>query len=338
MRGERVDRLRGAADREAQPSRTSLGPASAAESRALGEADDAREQAVRVRFWGVRGSYSVPGPSTVRFGGNTSCVEVSAGTQTVVFDAGTGIIGLGRDLIQRHGDRPGSVYIFLSHTHHDHIEGLRFFEPAYRPGWLCCIYGPGGHSLPLQERLAAAMSPAFFPVALSELPAHVSIHSLDGRNEVRVGSHRPAAGMVSVHCRAHPKLGVHLYRMQWNGRSLVYASDVEAPEGGREDVISLARGADLLIHDAQYTDAEYTRGDGGKAGWGHSTVRMAAEVARDAEVGQLVLYHHDPDHDDAQIRRLERQARSIFRNTQAAREGMVIELEGGEKRGLRTPD
>jgi ribonuclease BN (tRNA processing enzyme) len=250
-------------------------------------------------------------------------VEVSAAGRIFVFDAGTGIIGLGDQLIQRND--PQSVHIFLSHTHHDHIEGLRFFKPAYHPGWRCYVYWAGSGPKTLRRVLATVMSPWLFPVSMSDLPRPLGIRSLGISEDIRFRGARTAV-LAARHSRAHPKTGVTLYRLTCAGRSVVYATDVEAPEGGETDVVALARGADVLIHDAQYTDAEYHAGRLNRAGWGHSTVRMAAEAARAARVGELILYHHDPNHDDAEVRRLERWARRIFPRSRAAVEGLEIAL------------
>ena len=266
--------------------------------------------ALRIRFWGVRGSYPTPGPSTVEVGGNSSCVEITAGDHTLVFDAGTGLIGLGRDLVRRPGEP--TVHIFLSHLHHDHIEGLRFFAPVYSPEWSCHVYGAAsGAPDTLEKLLAQTMSPRLFPVSMSQLPAQLWIRNLKEREHLKFGSKVPTE-VIARFSRAHPKMGVTLYRITRNGRSVVYASDVESPKGGFEDVVALARGADVLIHDAQYTNEEYYGGHLNKAGWGHSTVHMAAQAARAANVGELILYHHDPEHNDAEIRRLEQLAQSIF--------------------------
>ncbi len=279
--------------------------------------------ALRIRFWGVRGSHPTPGPTTARVGGNSSCVEVTAGTHTLVFDAGTGIIGLGHELVRRNGD--STVHIFLSHTHHDHIEGLRFFQPAYEPDWRCHIYGAGSGPKTLERILSRLMGPRLFPVSLSELRARLLIRSLGKHARIRVGGSRQVI-VTARYSRAHPKAGVTLYRTTCAGRSVVYATDIEAPKGGHEDVVAFARGADVLIHDAQYTDAEYFEGRFNKAGWGHSTVRMAAAAARAAGVGELILFHHDPTHNDAEVPVLERLARTIFPRTRAAMEGLELRL------------
>jgi ribonuclease BN (tRNA processing enzyme) len=256
-------------------------------------------------------------------GGNSSCVEVVAAGRRLIFDAGTGIIELGRQMMREGSER--SAHIFLSHAHHDHIEGLRFFEPAYSCDWKFHLYGPGSGPGVLRDIFKKTMEPHLFPVSLEELPAKVHIEQLGAFTRLKFGS-KPTVTVTARHSRAHPKVGVMLYRVACAGRSVVYASDIESPLGGYEDVVDLARGADLLIHDAQYTDPEYHGGRVNKAGWGHSTVRMAAEVARDAEVGKLVLYHHDPTRTDAQVSRLEQLARSIFPRTEAAREGMELRL------------
>jgi len=257
-------------------------------------------------------------------GGNSSCVEVDTPTHTLVFDAGTGLIGLGRELIQRPG-RP-EVHLFLSHLHHDHIEGLRFFAPAYSPEWTCHVYGPTGRGAnSLARVLARVMSPRLFPVDLAQLSARVAMRELAPR------AHFALKGTPAVHIsarlsHAHPKVGVTFYRVESGGRSVVYATDVESQKGGFEEVVEHARKADVLIHDAQYTDEEYHGGHLNKAGWGHSTVRQAAEVAKAAGVGQLLLFHHDPAHDDAEVRRLEKIAQAIFPRSRAATEGLELQL------------
>jgi len=268
----------------------------------------------------------MPGPSTIAIGGNSSCVEISTADRTLVFDAGTGMIALGRDLLRRPG-RP-EVHLFLSHLHHDHIEGLRFFAPAYTPEWTCHIYGPrgeGANSLP--RILARVMTPRLFPVELSQLAADLAIQEIAPGARLRPGG-KPPVTVASHLSEAHPKAGVTFYRVECAGRSIVYATDVESARGGFDEVVEFARGADVLIHDAQYTDEEYFGGHLNKSGWGHSTVRQAAETAAAAGVHTLYLFHHDPAHDDAEVLRLEQVARSIFPESYAASEGLVLQLSG----------
>lgn len=276
-----------------------------------------------IRFWGVRGSHPVPGPRTAKTGGNSSCVEVSAGGRTVVFDAGTGIIALGHELLARGGRR--EVDIFLSHLHHDHIEGLRFFKPFYRQQWRCRLYGPATGEPNLEEHLAQTMHGRFFPVEMHELQAKIAVQRLAVGSRIALGG-RPRVVVEVGHTGAHPRHGSHLFRLTCGGRSVVYATDVEAPLGGFEDVVRFAHGADVLIHDAQYTEDEYFRPVDNRRGWGHSTVRMAAETAAAAGVGRLVLYHHDPCRTDVQIPALERLARRIFPQVTVAREGLTLHV------------
>jgi ribonuclease BN (tRNA processing enzyme) len=239
----------------------------------------------------------------------------------MIFDAGTGIIKLGYLLGKN--TRQSDLHIFFSHTHHDHIEGLRFFGPAYNKRWTCHLYGRG-RGTTMERVLRSAMKPHVFPVSLDELPGRIELHDLADQEDIELGGHPPVV-VTARHSDAHPKVGVLLYRIACGGRSVVYSTDVEAARGGHGDVVDFARGADVLIHDAQYTDEEYF-GKVNKAGWGHSTVRQAAETARDAGVGQLVLYHHDPEHDDRHIAKLEREACKIFPATCAAREGLEIAI------------
>jgi len=284
---------------------------------------------LQVRFWGVRGSRPVPGPATAKTGGNTSCVEIRIGTRSILFDAGTGIVPCGARLVRQQS--AGEVHIFLSHLHHDHIEGLRFFPPLYEKDWRCRVYGPETETGDFAERLRATMGGYLFPVAADDLPGKLDVRSLVDNEQVDLGG-TPALSVESAHSNAHPNFGVRLYRLRYGQRVIVYATDVEAPAGGFEEVVRFAAGADVLIHDAQYTDHEYSRAENGRTGWGHSTVRMAAEVARAAGVGRLLLYHHDPERKDADIPKMERAARAIFPRTKAAYEGLRVQVTGSDKK------
>jgi ribonuclease BN (tRNA processing enzyme) len=300
-----------------------------------------KEPSFRVRFWGVRGSYPTTGPNTLEFGGNTSCVEVQAAGRRLIFDAGTGIIPLGKELCN--GAAPASAaYVFLSHTHIDHVMGLCFFEPLLTPRAHTFILGPGASRGALTRSLRHLTHSHLFPVSLDELKGKKEIISLAGGEIIRFGSpgRRPkietarasngnrADELVITTCKssAHPLNGVMLYRVYFKGKSLVYATDVEQRNGGYPEIIEFARGADLLIHDAQYLHDEYTSNARPRKGWGHSTVEMAAEVARKAGVKRLALFHHEPTHDDDTMREIARQATGLFRSTVVAAEGMQIDL------------
>ncbi len=274
------------------------------------------------RFWGVRGSCASAGGHTVQVGGNTSCVEVRVGDQLFILDAGTGLRGLGAELMAR-GEKLDAT-LLLSHFHWDHIQGFPFFTPAYVPGNRLTVYGPERAAPRGDVRAAidAQMKAPHFPVGLEVMRAQLAFHALPAGACVPIG-----AATVSTAAACHPN-GCLAYRISAGGRSVVYATDTEHDtHSGAIDrnLLELARGADVLIYDAQYTDEEYR----GKRGWGHSTSAEGVRLARAAGVGQLVLFHHDPAHDDWQIACIEAEARALFEPTCAAREGLQITLDSG---------
>ena len=286
---------------------------------------DHENDTLSVKFWGVRGSHPAPGPRTVRYGGNTPCVEVRLGEQVIILDAGTGLIGLGRDLARRPrpAAAPQSYVLLLSHLHHDHIQGFPFFAPAYQPGVSLDVYGPEAFEQALEEVFSRNQNPPLFPVALREMGAAKHFHSLqDGEQIVLKGDIR----IRSMSSHAHPGR-LLIYRIEHRGLSVVYATDTEGYVGGDRRLAAFARGADLLIHDAQYTEEHYRGlkpGLPATQGYGHSTAEMACELAGAAGVKQLVLFHHDPGYDDDTITAIECRARQLFPGTLAACEGMEL--------------
>lgn len=299
----------------------------------------------KVKFWGVRGGYPMPGPTTVGFGGNTTCVEVQVGGHLIILDAGTGIIGLGRELLrerQAHG-QPIVATMLFTHTHNDHTQGFPFFQPAFLPSSTLYMFGPRMLHDDLEAVLSRAMLPSVFPVELDELPAMRVISSIrsnemlildDPKNPPQVCMWQqdcPSTSSSEVEIRAllshgHPKGGVLVYQIKFQGKHMVFATDTEDYRGMQTILVRLAQGADLLIHDAQYTSEEYTGGYTPKQGWGHSTWEMATEVGAAAGVKRLILTHHDPLHDDAFLEKIEQQAQESFPGCLLAREGMTIEL------------
>lgn len=296
-----------------------------------------------IRFWGVRGSHPVPGENTTRYGGNTSCVEVQAGEHTLIFDAGTGIIGLGRAMaIQAtRKKQPIKTALFFSHLHHDHTQGFPFFAPAYTSNARLDIFVPDMYARDPKTVLANVMSAPTFPVAFQHTGAEKNIHSLRQTQIVAITDggvaalHAPPSPLSEnvviirvMHSYSHPQ-GVMIYRVEFQGKSVVYATDTEGYVNGDQRLTAFASGADLLIHDAQYTEDHYLGNLVGAPvtqGFGHSTAAMACKVALDAKVGQLVLFHHDPNYADKTIAGIEREARSLFTNTVAAREGQIVSL------------
>jgi phosphoribosyl 1,2-cyclic phosphodiesterase len=277
--------------------------------------------ALQIQFHGVRGSLASPSADTAGVGGNTSCVEITAGEQRIVFDAGTGLRNLGERLIQT---GPSHTTILLSHLHWDHIQGLPFFTPLYVPGnRIDVMSGPNGH-MSLREALKKQMSPPFFPVSVDDVAPQLCVRDLGPTERFNLGDLRVTTARLN-----HPD-PVYGYRLDFAGRSVVYATDTEHYSCVDPTLLKLAEGADVLIYDAQYTPEEYSGEVGpAKVGWGHSTFVAAAELAQLAGVGQLVLFHHDPKRNDDAVLEVERRARLLFPMTVAAREGMSINLERG---------
>ncbi len=276
---------------------------------------------IRVKFWGVRGSIPVPGPTTVRTGGNTSCVEVVCGSHTIILDAGTGIRLLGYDFMK---EKKAEAHIFISHVHWDHIQGFPFFNPAFVKGNSFYLYGGKNVTTTLEETLYGQMNYPNFPVMLQDLPSRIIFNDLDEGEVILIGNDEVRVGNVRLN---HPN-GVYSYRIAYGTASLVYATDTEHYSNPDAKLVEFARGADLLIYDAQYFPEEYTgQSDGcSKEGWGHSTMIEGTKVAKLAGVKKLVLFHHDPHHSDEDVDRKEKIAQNFFPDTVAAREGMVIEL------------
>jgi len=279
---------------------------------------------VRATIWGCRGSIPTPGAETVRYGGNTSCLEVVLGDGTIlVFDAGTGIRSLGLELEAR---GPRRVHLLLTHLHLDHLEGLRFFEPMWDEAVEVDIWGPPSPTVGLRERIARAFSPPLFPVELADVPARVKFHDVP-RRKWRIG-----AAVLSASFVVHPGPTVG-YRIETNGSTLAYIPDHEpalaGPITGRTlDWLSgapLAAGVDVLLHDAQYSEDEYPD----RVGWGHSSVADAVAFADVVGARRFLMFHHDPLHSDAALEEMQERARELSQNSSEpalAREGMVLDL------------
>lgn len=269
---------------------------------------------MRIRFWGVRGSIASPGPDTAAVGGNTSCVEVVCGKTRIVLDAGTGLRGLGNELLRR--GESLDVTLLLSHYHWDHIQGLPFFVPAYMKQTELTVVGGANGVMSVREALQHQMSAPLFPVRLDEIGARLATREVKMGEVFDVGEAK-----VTVAKGNHPG-GVMAYRIEHEGKSIVYATDTEHYACVDPALKKLSEGADILVYDSQYSPEEYKT----KVGWGHSTYVEGAELARSAGVGRYVLFHHDPMRDDEGILDLERRAQGLFASSVAAREGMEIDL------------
>ncbi len=274
---------------------------------------------MRLRIWGSRGSIASAGPDTVRYGGNTACVSIEASDGTcIVLDAGTGIRRLGAALTDQL-----VVHVLVTHLHMDHIQGLGFFGPFFEAHREIHVWGPPSTTEALRTRLTRYLSPPLFPVRLRDLDSRVELHDAPP-HPWRVGPFEVTAASV-IH--PGPTLG---YRVSEDSRSVAYLPDHEPALGGSigprdwTSGVDLAAGADLLLHDAQYGNAEYNK----RVGWGHSSVRDAVAFADLVGAGRLAPFHHDPAHDDDVLDGLLDEARAIARTTEvvAAREGSTFEV------------
>ena len=273
----------------------------------------------RIKFFGVRGSIAVCGPDFQEFGGNTTCILFEGPERTVIMDAGTGIRDLGKELMADPTlgvERP--CFLLFSHFHWDHIQGLPFFGPAYDPKRTFTISAIGKEraGIDLRGIFEAQMQEDYFPVKLDGMGARIEfMHIPEDQYQVDTAS-------VRVLKHNHPG-GAYSYRMtDTEGNVVVYCTDIEHGDEIDQNVVELARDADLLIHEGQYTPEELPR----YKGWGHSSWEQAVMVAEQANVKQLAITHHDPDHDDAFLHEIERQAQARFPNAVLAREKMEIIL------------
>jgi phosphoribosyl 1,2-cyclic phosphodiesterase len=273
----------------------------------------------RAVFWGVRGSIPVPGQSTVEVGGNTSCMQVQCGATTLIFDAGTGLRGLGDQLVEK---MPVTVHMFFSHVHWDHIQGFPFFKPAFLPGNTIHMYGGKHLTSRVENALVGQMEGPSFPVRLTELSSNLVFHDVE-----ECGPVEPEPGIRVRHARGHHPGGVYAYRVEYNGKALIYATDTEHGSDADARLLELSRGADVLVYDSMYTPEEYEGTNGeSKRGWGHSTFVAGAALAKAAGVKRYVLFHHDPAQDDAQVHEKVRRARELFPASCAATEGLAIDV------------
>ena len=269
-----------------------------------------------VRFWGVRGSIATSDPGTLRYGGNTSCLEVRCGGRLFMFDAGTGSRYLGNALMQDGAAIDADV--FLTHTHFDHIGGVPFFRPFFSPGNRFRLWS--GHlqpqNLTLETVLTQLMMAPLFPVPPSVFQATLEFRDFSAGDTLA-----PADGVTLRTCRLnHPNLATG-YRIEFDGRSICYLTDTEhKPEGPDPNILALIAGADLVIYDSMYTPDEYAQ----RRGWGHSTWQEGARLCDLAGAKTLVVFHHDPDHDDDFMDRVAADVARVRPGSVVAREGLVL--------------
>jgi phosphoribosyl 1,2-cyclic phosphodiesterase len=284
--------------------------------------------ALTVRFWGTRGSIPSPGPTTVRYGGNTPCVELRTEEgRLVILDAGTGIRELGRSLTERAQGAAIEGDIFLTHAHWDHIQGIPFFAPLFRKGNRFTIWGSKSLQMSIDRVVRDQMSPVVFPVSFEELQAQIDFEELAEEQRAGTGYH------VAAMAVRHPggALGYRFWDGEVGPRSLVYVSDNElSPRatyeelpGWRERFVKFARGAAVLVHDTMYTAKEYDA----FVGWGHSTHEDSVVLALEAGVEKLVLFHHRPERSDDEVDQCVATCRALVQS-QGARLEVVAAAEG----------
>ncbi len=273
-----------------------------------------------VHFWGVRGSIACPGSETVRYGGNTSCVEMRVGSERLIFDGGTGLRLLGQSLLPQ---MPITAHLFFTHAHWDHIQGFPFFIPAFIPKNTFKIYGaiaPNGSTV--QQRLNDQMLNPNFPVPLQTMAANLQFFDLKIGQTIEIGDEI----RIDTALLNHPGEAVG-YRVNWRGHAAAYITDTEHyPDKLDENVLYLAKNADVMIYDATYTNEEYYSETSSKVGWGHSTWQEAVKMARAAGVKRLVIFHHDPLHNDDFLDKVGEEVAQRFPNSLMAREGLSIQL------------
>lgn len=274
-------------------------------------------QSMLVRFWGVRGTIASPGPDTARYGGNTSCVEVRCGEHSVIFDGGTGIRKLGDHLLARGAAIDADI--LFGHCHLDHVIGLPFFAPFYAPGHRFRLWA--GNLRPqssLEGMIRSMMSAPLFPIGIEAFRSEIEFHDFRVDDVLHLGN-----GIeVRTAPLNHPDSSTG-YRLEFAGRSIAYLTDTEHRlDQFDANALSLAKGADVMIYDSTYVDDEFSN----HVGWGHSTWQQAVRLAEAAGAKQLVIFHHDPDRDDAALDAIAAAAQQARAGTLVAREGLELKL------------
>lgn len=305
----------------------------------------------KVKFRGVRGSYPLANKDYLGFGGNTSCVEINVGGNLIILDAGTGLIELGNELMQKHIASGTSVYdrapvnatILLSHIHQDHIQGFTFFRPSHIASTKLNVFGTSNYSENLADELSQLLFTKSFPLDLGDIAANLDIFDITDTEVIvlnagcepeikRIESEEdltPKDNEVIISCYksyAHPQEGVLIYKIAYKDKALVYATDKESYLGGDKKLSMFARDCDLLIHDAQYTTEDYQSVFAPKQGFGHSTFDMALEAKNLAGAKKLAFTHFDPSYNDTKLKDLENHYKEISQDAFMAVEGLEINL------------
>jgi len=273
---------------------------------------------VTVRFYGVRGSYPVPKKEVIRYGGNTATVQITAGDQRLILDAGTGLINIGNEF--RNGAVNGNrIDLFLTHLHLDHIQGLPFFHPVFNPRFEIHIYYPDFAGVSGEDTIYSLFNAPISPISMAGIRARLVFHKLPLKGDGRIDVNERLR-VFYIWEDSHPLSGVLIFKVCVAGKEIVYATDVESRDGFKGDVLSLIRDCDVLIHDSQYFEADYYDAAIPKEGFGHSTCAMAVRNAVTARASRLVLFHYDPEYSDEDVEKMGSMARDRFANSLLASE------------------
>lgn len=305
----------------------------------------------KVKFRGVRGSYPIAKKEYLKYGGNTSCVEVRAGGHLIVLDAGTGLIDVGNELLENYissgvdtnSRTPINATVLLSHIHQDHIQGFTFFRPLHVPSTILNVFGNVNYNETLADELAELLFGKSFPLDLGDIAGNLNIKDITDTDGIILRHGEPPIikrieknddlnineDDVLITCYrsyAHPQEGVIIYKITYKGKSLVYATDKESYLGGDKKLANFARGCNLLIHDAQYTTEDYLNAYVPKQGYGHSTYDMAIECQNQVNAEKLIFFHFDPGYDDEKLDAISEHYKGIKDKAMLAYEGLEIDL------------
>ncbi len=273
---------------------------------------------MHIRFWGVRGSIPTSGIETIKYGGDTSCIEVRCGNEIFILDAGSGIRKLGSKLLK---EKQQNLSILFTHFHWDHIQGFPFFAPVFNSKYSITLIGERKINFSLEQLFTGQLMFPYFPLSLSELDAKISYREIKKNDKI-------IKGKVTIKlARLNHPGGCIGYRIEYGGKSFVYATDTEHYSCLDKSLISLCSNADVLVYDCNYTEDEYSGKSGPpRTGWGHSTWEQGVKVAKAAKVKKFLLFHHDPAHDDKFIDNLEKLAQKRFKKSYATYQGMELSL------------
>lgn len=301
-----------------------------------------------LKFRGVRGSYPISSKDFLEYGGNTACVEVNVGGHLIILDAGTGMISVGDELMEKYitsgftpeERTPVRATVLLSHIHQDHIQGFTFFRPLHLKSTVLSVFGSVCEEENLSDELSNVLFGKTFPLDLGDIAGKLDIKNITSNDLIilRHGSEPiicksqenilPDDVVISCYkSYAHPQEGVMIYKIYYKGKSVVYATDKESYLGGDKKLVDFARNCDVLIHDAQYTTEDYLNQYSPKQGYGHSTFDMAVEAQRQSNAGELVFFHFEPGYDDEKLNRInEHYSQKFPDNVIMAKEGLQLEI------------